>query len=149
MDAKATRIEPCSRLQIKLTLVLNKLDRMILELQLSPEQAYERMKAIITQVNMILSAFESERFISEADAVLASQEATAQAVARFIAPPKKPQILPDILSLRTVRQFRKHRISSHASNVLSILRTLAHDLLLVLERTSHLFCSADMKYEYD
>lgn len=69
-------------MQVKLTLVLNKVDRLVLELQLTPEQAYERMKAIITQVNMILSSFQSERFISEADAVLASQEGSAQAASR-------------------------------------------------------------------
>ena len=69
-------------MQVKLTLVLNKMDRLVLELQLTPEQAYERLKAIITQVDRIISAFQSERYISEADAVLASQEATAQAAAR-------------------------------------------------------------------
>ena len=60
-----------------LTLVLNKIDRLILELRLTPQQAYERMKAIVTQVNMIISAFQSEQYMSEADAVLALQEAAA------------------------------------------------------------------------
>ena len=62
--------------------MLNKMDRLVLELQLTPEQAYERLKAIITQVDRIISAFQSERYISEADAVLASQEAPAHAAAR-------------------------------------------------------------------
>lgn len=69
--------------QVKLTLVLNKIDRLVLELQLTPQQAYERMKAVITKVNMILSSFQSEEFISEADAVLASQNASTQAADRY------------------------------------------------------------------
>lgn len=72
-----------SSLQVELTLVINKVDRLILELRLTPEQAYERMKAIITQVNMIVSAFQSEKYISEADVVLSMQDSTAQANARF------------------------------------------------------------------
>ena len=52
---------------------------MILELRLTPEQAYERMKAIVTQVNMIISAFQSEKYISEADVVLGIQESASQA----------------------------------------------------------------------
>lgn len=57
--------------------MLNKIDRLILELRLTPQQAYERMKAIVTQVNMIISAFQSEQYMSEADAVLGLQEAAA------------------------------------------------------------------------
>lgn len=63
--------------QVELTLVLNKIDRLILELRLTPQQAYERMRAIITQVNMIISAFQSEQYMSEADAVLGLQDAAA------------------------------------------------------------------------
>jgi ribosome assembly protein 1 len=63
--------------------VINKVDRLILELRLTPEQANERMKAIITQVNMIVSAFQSEKYISEADVVLGMQDSTAQANARY------------------------------------------------------------------
>lgn len=69
------------RVQVALTLVLNKIDRLILELRLSPEQAYERMKAIVTQVNMIISAFQSEQYMSEAEAFLGLQDAAA---ARYI-----------------------------------------------------------------
>lgn len=73
-------------------LVLNKIDRLILELRLSPQQAYERMKAIITQVNMIISAFQSEQYMSEADTVLGLQDAAA---ARFsIDSPLHPTPLP-------------------------------------------------------
>lgn len=58
-----------------MTLVLNKIDRLILELRLTPQQAYERMKAVVTQINMIVSAFQSEQYMSEADAVLNLQTA--------------------------------------------------------------------------
>lgn len=57
--------------------MLNKIDRLILELRLTPQQAYERMRAIITQVNLIISAFQSEQYMSEADAVLGLQDAAA------------------------------------------------------------------------
>ena len=67
----------CPIFQVELTLVLNKIDRLILELRLTPQQAYERMRAIITQVNMIISAFQSEQYMSEADAVLGLQDAAA------------------------------------------------------------------------
>lgn len=50
--------------QVKLCLVVNKLDRLILELCLTPAEAYERLKAIIAHVNMIVSSFHSEKYIS-------------------------------------------------------------------------------------
>ncbi|DBB16983.1 TPA: hypothetical protein ACH3X3_014090 [Trebouxia sp. C0006] len=65
--------------KVQLCLVVNKIDRLILELQLQPHEAYDRIKGIITQVNMIVSAFESENFMSEADAVLAHENIKANA----------------------------------------------------------------------
>ncbi|KAK9824164.1 hypothetical protein WJX72_008216 [[Myrmecia] bisecta] len=65
--------------KVQLCLVINKVDRLILELRLSPQEAYERMKGIIHHVNMIVSGFQSERFITEADAVLAHEDAKATA----------------------------------------------------------------------
>ena len=62
--APPTPLRPRPRAQVKLCLVINKIDRLILELRLSPQEAYERMKAIIAHVNMILSSFHSERYIS-------------------------------------------------------------------------------------
>jgi ribosome assembly protein 1 len=56
-----------------LCLVINKIDRLILELRLSPLEAYDRLEAIIAHVNMIVSSFQSENFLSEADAVLAHE----------------------------------------------------------------------------
>ena len=43
---------------------MNKMDRLILELCLTPAEAYERLKAIIAHVNMIISSFHSEQYIS-------------------------------------------------------------------------------------
>lgn len=50
--------------QVQLCLVVNKIDRLILELCLTPLEAYERLKSIIAHVNMIVSSFQSEKFIS-------------------------------------------------------------------------------------
>lgn len=66
-------------MQVQLCLVLNKIDRLILELCLTPQEAYGRMCAIVAHVNMIVSSFQSERFISEADSVLAHEDAKAAA----------------------------------------------------------------------
>lgn len=50
--------------QVKLCLVVNKVDRLILELRLTPGEAYERLRAIIAHANMIVSSFRSEQYIS-------------------------------------------------------------------------------------
>ncbi|GLC55413.1 hypothetical protein PLESTB_000984700 [Pleodorina starrii] len=63
--------------KVKPVLVINKLDRLILELRLSPEEAYGRLRDIVTHANMVLSAFASERYLREADAVLATDQARA------------------------------------------------------------------------
>jgi len=89
------------RRQVELTLVINKVDRLILELRLTPQQAYERMKAIITQVNMIVSAFQSEKYISEADVVLGLQDSAAQANARCVT--SSFLTIPDIESQKEPR----------------------------------------------
>ncbi|PNH11683.1 Elongation factor Tu GTP-binding domain-containing protein 1, partial [Tetrabaena socialis] len=60
-------------------LVINKLDRLILELRLTPEEAYGRLRDIVTHANMVVSAFASERYLREADAVLAHEAAVAEA----------------------------------------------------------------------
>lgn len=59
--------------KLEMCLIVNKLDRLILELELDPYDAYSRIVSIIGNVNMIVSSFESERFISEADAFLEYQ----------------------------------------------------------------------------
>lgn len=63
--------------KVKLCLVINKMDRMIQELHLTPAEAYQRLRSIVMHVNMIISSFQSEEFISEADAVLAHEAALA------------------------------------------------------------------------
>lgn len=67
--------------KVAMCLVVNKIDRLILELRLTPEEAYERLVAIIAHVNMIVSSFRSEKFISEADSVLAYEDAKASGAA--------------------------------------------------------------------
>lgn len=48
-------------------------------MKLTPAEAYERLKGIVSHVNMIVSAFSSEQFISNADSVLAYEDARAAA----------------------------------------------------------------------
>ncbi|CAL8464184.1 g3719 [Coccomyxa elongata] len=63
--------------KVRMCLVINKMDRLVHEVKLSPEEAYNRVRGIITHVNMILSAFQSEQHISDADAVIAHEDAKA------------------------------------------------------------------------
>lgn len=48
-------------------LVLNKMDRLITELRLSPQEAYNRLRTLLSEVNGIISQFRSERFISRSE----------------------------------------------------------------------------------
>eukprot|EP00878_Enallax_costatus_P043955 GHUV01052079.1.p1 GENE.GHUV01052079.1~~GHUV01052079.1.p1 ORF type:complete len:227 (+),score=83.69 GHUV01052079.1:265-945(+) len=64
--------------KVKPCLMINKLDRLILELKLPPEEAASRITAIVAHANMIWSAFNSEHFMREADAVLASEQQQQQ-----------------------------------------------------------------------
>ena len=67
-----------SSLQVKPCLIINKLDRLILELKLPPEEAATRITSIVAHANMIWSAFNSEHFMREADAVLAAEQQQQQ-----------------------------------------------------------------------
>ncbi|KAI5332548.1 hypothetical protein L3X38_022677 [Prunus dulcis] len=51
-------------------LVLNKIDRLISELKLSPMEAYTRLVRIVHEVNGIVSAYKSEKYLSDVDAIL-------------------------------------------------------------------------------
>ncbi|KAH6814500.1 Ribosomal protein S5/Elongation factor G/III/V family protein [Perilla frutescens var. frutescens] len=51
-------------------LVLNKVDRLICELRLSPLEAYNRLLRIIYEVNGIVSAYKSEKYLSDVDSIL-------------------------------------------------------------------------------
>ena len=51
-------------------LVVNKVDRLILEMGLGCGEAYSRVMGIVQHVNMVVSSFESERWLSEADAFM-------------------------------------------------------------------------------
>ncbi|XP_052206412.1 uncharacterized protein LOC127810862 isoform X2 [Diospyros lotus] len=52
-------------------LVLNKIDRLICELKLSPMEAYTRLQRIVHEVNGIMSAYKSEKYLSDVDSILA------------------------------------------------------------------------------
>ncbi|KAH7851509.1 hypothetical protein Vadar_012667 [Vaccinium darrowii] len=52
-------------------LVLNKMDRLICELKLSPMEAYNRLQRIVHEVNSIMSAYKSEKYLSDVDSILA------------------------------------------------------------------------------
>ncbi|KAK6926486.1 Translation elongation factor EFTu-like, domain 2 [Dillenia turbinata] len=52
-------------------LVLNKIDRLISELKLSPTEAYTRLLRIVHEVNGIMSAYKSEKYLSDVDSLLA------------------------------------------------------------------------------
>lgn len=52
-------------------LVLNKIDRLICELGLSPMEAYTRLLRIVHEVNGIMSGYKSEKYLSDVDSVLA------------------------------------------------------------------------------
>ncbi|KAG4927594.1 hypothetical protein JHK85_054080 [Glycine max] len=57
------RLTPC--------LVLNKLDRLITELKLTPSEAYTRLLRIVHEVNGIVSAYKSEKYLTDVDSLLA------------------------------------------------------------------------------
>lgn len=54
---------------LAMTLVLNKIDRLISELQLTPEEAYARIRRVVADVNLLIGTFRSEEYISRADAL--------------------------------------------------------------------------------
>ncbi|KAK1416537.1 hypothetical protein QVD17_32328 [Tagetes erecta] len=58
------KVTPC--------LVLNKIDRLIVELKLSPLEAYNRLQRIVHEVNSIVSAYKSEKYLSDVDSILAA-----------------------------------------------------------------------------
>ncbi|CAI9774540.1 unnamed protein product [Fraxinus pennsylvanica] len=53
-------------------LVLNKVDRLICELRLSPMEAYNRLLRIVHEVNSIVSTYKSEKYLSDVDAILSA-----------------------------------------------------------------------------
>ncbi|KAK1263000.1 hypothetical protein QJS04_geneDACA009406 [Acorus gramineus] len=53
-------------------LVLNKIDRLITELGLSELEAYNRLLRIVHEVNLIVSAYKSQKYLSDVDSLLSS-----------------------------------------------------------------------------
>ena len=56
--------------RLRVCLVFNKLDRLVIEMGYSPVEAYERMRNLLHEINGVMSAFVSEKFISQASALL-------------------------------------------------------------------------------
>lgn len=69
------KLSPC--------LVLNKIDRLISELRLSPMEAYTRLLRIVHEVNGIVSAYKSEKYLSDVDLVLAGPSGDAASDENF------------------------------------------------------------------
>ncbi|ONK80506.1 uncharacterized protein A4U43_C01F18560 [Asparagus officinalis] len=63
-QAWVEKLTPC--------LVINKIDRLITELKLSPMEAYTRLQRIVHEVNGIVSAYKSEKYLSDVDSLLAA-----------------------------------------------------------------------------
>ncbi|KAI5065068.1 hypothetical protein GOP47_0019763 [Adiantum capillus-veneris] len=61
------RVTPC--------LVLNKIDRLITELKMSPAEAYSRLQSILNEVNNIINTFRSEKYLSDVDSILGTDHA--------------------------------------------------------------------------
>lgn len=57
--------------KLKLCLVINKMDRLFTELKLTPMEAYSRLQRIVHDVNRIISAYRSEKYLSDVDSLLA------------------------------------------------------------------------------
>ncbi|KAJ3674799.1 hypothetical protein LUZ60_005415 [Juncus effusus] len=64
-QAWVEKLTPC--------LVINKIDRLITELKLTPMEAYTKLLRIIHEVNCIFSAFKSEKYLSDVDALLSKE----------------------------------------------------------------------------
>lgn len=64
------KVTPC--------LVLNKIDRLILELKLTPLEAYARLLRIVHEVNGIVSAYKSEKYLSDVDSIIQSGSGTGE-----------------------------------------------------------------------
>ncbi|KAE9393926.1 P-loop containing nucleoside triphosphate hydrolase protein [Gymnopus androsaceus JB14] len=54
--------------QLEMVLVMNKMDRLITELRLSPEEAHERLKRVIEDVNAVMGGLWGGKRMREADA---------------------------------------------------------------------------------
>ena len=60
--------------KLKPCLIFNKMDRLIEELKYSPLETYERLRMLLHEVNSLMSAFESEKFINQADTFLSAED---------------------------------------------------------------------------
>ena len=65
--------------RLRACLVFNKLDRLVIEMGYTPLEAYERMRNLLHEINGVMSAFVSEKFISQADTLLATSSTSSEA----------------------------------------------------------------------
>ncbi|KAE9604556.1 putative protein-synthesizing GTPase [Lupinus albus] len=70
------KLSPC--------LVLNKIDRLITELKLTPSEAYTRLSRIVHEVNNIVSAYKSEKYLSDVDSIVAAAGASGNEDEEFV-----------------------------------------------------------------
>ncbi|KAI3920150.1 hypothetical protein MKX01_017807 [Papaver californicum] len=55
-------------------LVLNKIDRLVMELKMSPMGAYTRLHRIVHEVNRIVSGYQSEKYLSDVDSMISGPD---------------------------------------------------------------------------
>lgn len=58
-QAWAERVTPC--------LVINKVDRLVTEIQLTPLEAYDRLRRIVDEANAVMSSLQAVDFLRRAD----------------------------------------------------------------------------------
>ena len=75
LQALRQRVRPC--------LVVNKIDRLVLEQQLDPEEEYRRLRQIVQESNAIVSEFESEVDIEMQDTFEAGAEVEGRGLRRL------------------------------------------------------------------
>lgn len=81
------KVTPC--------LVLNKIDRLISELKLSPMEAYNRLLRIVHEVNGIMSTYKSEKYLSDVDSILTGvSEGVSDENLEFIEDDEEDTFLP-------------------------------------------------------
>ena len=59
---------------VKPLLVLNKIDRLLIELKLSPVEAYDHLARIVEQANAIMASFSVEKYVLEQDRLYESSK---------------------------------------------------------------------------
>ncbi|KAF6141666.1 hypothetical protein GIB67_001218 [Kingdonia uniflora] len=80
-QAWVKKLKPC--------LAINKIDRLILELELKPMDAFTKLLKIIYEVNRIYSGYESEKYLSDIDPILAEPSGVEENTEGIFQPQKR------------------------------------------------------------